>query len=217
MLQSSHFRPLCWGQIQSASVIKVLTSHLSSVQYLKSLSPLVLITGLQSHFPCQKLISDGGMPSCPQLWIFKSNSPPCVQILPIGFFFCYYECCFYNLFEYLRPTLLLSHLIQDVEILGLSSQCLELISLQDFTPGTTLTTSSVFLTVGVPQACFPLIIYIPSLFVVISNTIIRITFGPYSLTPAYLWPGSLGSKTKRPSRVKSSKGFIIGIYLHKQL
>ena len=26
------------------------------------------------------------MPSCPHLWIFKSNSLPCAQILPIGFF-----------------------------------------------------------------------------------------------------------------------------------
>lgn len=61
------------------------------------------------------------MPSCPQLWIFKSDSLPCAQILPIGFF-CYYECSSYHLFEYLCPTLLLSHLIQDVGILGLSSQ-----------------------------------------------------------------------------------------------
>lgn len=61
------------------------------------------------------------MPSCPQLWIFKSDSLPCAQILPIGFF-CYHGCCFYHLFEYLSPTLLLSHLIQDVEILGLSFQ-----------------------------------------------------------------------------------------------
>lgn len=190
-------------------------SHLSFCSIFKIPEHAGLVTGLQKpissfSFSARRLTCDGGIPSCPQLWMSKSNSLPCAQTSPIGF-------CLFAIMNF----------VPEIYVRTQGQPCFRHSSSKtlqscDYLPrvwsGYLLNTptphttpphppSHVFLTVGMPQAFFLLMTYaMLSFFVAIF---------PYACISA---PGSLGPKTERHSPVNSSKwGFIIGLHLHKQL